>query len=105
MVTAPGNGERLYYVFTAPSTGNYVFQSSNRASTADPYGELYNSAQTQIAYNDDGAGDRNFSMTAALTAGQTYYFLARHYGTYSGAYTVSVTVPTPSISAETWRLL
>ena len=83
-----------YVKFVAPVTGNYQIYSSN--CTGDVYGELYNSAQTMIAYNDDGGGNLNFRITYTLTAGQTYYILTKNYSssaTTTGTYRLNILVP------------
>jgi cell wall assembly regulator SMI1 len=75
-----------YIRFTAPVSGSWTFQSSNTPSGSDIYGHLLNASGTQLAYNDDGAGDRNFKITYTLTAGTVYYLRVRNYST-------STTVP------------
>ena len=78
--------------FTAPSSGTWVFQSSGRASTADPLAYMYNSAQTLIGYDDNSAGNLNFKITVQLTAGQTYYLAVRQSSTANtGRYTITAT--------------
>jgi hypothetical protein len=84
-----------FFWFTAPTTGTYTFTSG--PSTGDVYGLLHNSAGTQIAYNDDGAGYPNFRLTATLTAGQRYFVAIRNYNqtgaTNVGPYTITATRP------------
>jgi hypothetical protein len=72
------------YKFTAPVSGTWRFWTSGIPSGADTYGQLYNSAGTRIAYNDDGGGSYNFLISYTLTAGQTYYLLVSNYS--SSAY-------------------
>ena len=75
----PGEGQtNVIFSFTAPVSGKYAFESSNNGGY-DPYGELYSDQELndQIAYNDDGASNSNFKITETLTAGQTYWLLAR----------------------------
>jgi hypothetical protein len=62
-------------------------------TTHDVYGHLYNSAGTQLASNDDGGGNWDFSIAYALTAGQTYYIAIRNYSsstTVTPNYTITV---------------
>lgn len=81
---------KKYFKFVPTSTGFYTFESSSKLS-GDPYGELYNSSQTQITYNDDGASGRNFKLTYHLQLGATYYFVAGCYVDYTGIYDLKVT--------------
>ena len=97
-----------YLRFTAPTTGSYQFESSNRTSNSDPFGELLNSSFARIAYGDDEAGDMNFRFSANLTAGQTYYLGASHYfASQSGSYRVTATVPgvvdAVTLSPTSWQ--
>ncbi|MCL1898037.1 MAG: M43 family zinc metalloprotease [Micrococcales bacterium] len=76
--------------FTASSSGQYVLESSNRASSANPMGILYNSASALLAFDDDSAGNLNFRITVNLTAGQTYYLAVRQSAVgQSGQFTVT----------------
>ena len=78
------------FQFTAPTTGSYTFYST---SAIDTTGTLYNSAQTQLTFNDDGGANYNFQITYSLTAGQVYYLAVKGYSTNIGDYTVHVQVP------------
>ena len=82
---------RRFLRFTAPETGNYVFQSYNNSGSTDPIGWVYNSSGVQLAYNDDSGGNLNFRMIVPLTAGQTVYYILGCYGNGTGSYTVKVT--------------
>jgi len=109
-VIAPNGTNPHYLRFVAPVTGQFTFESADRASTTDPYGLLYNSSQQLLASNDDSAGNLNFRITAALTAGQTYYLAGRNYAaTQSGQYTVTAQTPAATTcqsfaAACTWDL-
>ena len=84
-----------YFKFIPYTTGSYVIESFNRGSS-DPYGYLYNSSRTLLAYNDDGGTDTlNFKITYTLTAGQTYYIGAGCYSSGTGSYTFKVAPPSP----------
>jgi len=89
-VNVTAANQKRYYVFTAPATGSYTFASSS-CGNYDPYGWLYNSSKSQIAYNDDSSGTCNFAITYALTSGQKYYIAGGCYGAETGAYTLTVT--------------
>ncbi|MCL2845508.1 MAG: InlB B-repeat-containing protein [Chitinivibrionia bacterium] len=83
------SGVRREVRFTAPSTGTYIFQSSNRGSL-DP--TAYTALTGGSIIDDDSAGDRNFWFSRALTAGQTFTFWAGVWNnTGTGSYTVTVT--------------
>ncbi|MBC1501340.1 M6 family metalloprotease domain-containing protein [Listeria weihenstephanensis] len=79
-----------YFKFVPTKTGVYTIVSEG---TVDVKGYLYSSMQEQLAYNDDGNGNAQFKLTYNLTAGQTYYVQARHYGTGTGAYKLRITQP------------
>lgn len=61
-----------FYEFTVVQTGSYKIYTDYRSSTEqlDTYGILYHN-NTVLYTNDDG-NNRNFSITAYLTAGETY---------------------------------
>ena len=94
VVVSPAGATFHYLKFTAPVSGVYTFESSGRGVNSDPYGALYAADQSQITYNDDGAGNLEFRITAPLIAGQVYYLAARHYSSIrEGSFTVSAQVP------------
>lgn len=80
--------EKVYFRFVPLVSGVYRFYSSDR--TGDPRGALLDAAGQTIVYNDDGAGDMNFSLAHACTAGEVYYVEARMLGTRIGAYALHV---------------
>jgi hypothetical protein len=52
---------------------------------------LYDSEYSQIAYDDDGAGNHNFKIEYYLEEGQAYYLEARFYNNQTGSsYTVTL---------------
>ena len=84
--------EKRYYSFTAPTTGSYIFESSN--NTGDPYGWLYSSTQALITSNDDiSITNRNFRITSNLIANQRYYIVGGCFSNGTGNYTLKVTAP------------
>ena len=90
------------FKFIPPGTGFYSFESSD-ISTGNPKAWLYNSDYTELAFNDDSAGNLNFRLTYHLVAGTTYYFAAGCFNPNPAAYTVKVvttTVPSsiPAVS-------
>ncbi|MBR2901911.1 MAG: DNRLRE domain-containing protein, partial [Clostridia bacterium] len=74
------------YKFTPDVSGTYVFYSSG---SSDAKAWLYDSGLSYLTENDDGAGNRNFRLEYELTANNTYYIVAGHYGTVSGSYEFS----------------
>jgi hypothetical protein len=60
-----------FYRFVAPSSGRYQFKSQN--SSGDPWAMLFSSSRNAIASNDNGAGGKDFLLTATLVAGESYY--------------------------------
>jgi uncharacterized repeat protein (TIGR02543 family) len=68
-------GKALYYTYTPTVSGTYQYLSSS-GSSIDPVGTIYDSSGSQLASNDDGAGNRDFLCTYDLTAGVKYYFKA-----------------------------
>ena len=87
-------GEYRYFSFTPMITTKYTFES---ISSIDMYGYLYNSAQTQLTYNDDGNGkgesssNLDFYIEHTLVANTTYYLVARAYSSQkTGNFSVKV---------------
>jgi len=79
--------QRSNFLFTPSATKTYIIESSG---TADPKGWLYNTYDTLIASDDDGAGGLNFRIEATLTAGQKYYLAAGCFTNKTGSYTASI---------------
>ncbi len=69
-----GVGETKWYQFTPAITGKYSYVSYDEINV-DPVADLYDSSMTMIMSNDDSEGS-NFSVTATLNAGETYYLNA-----------------------------
>jgi hypothetical protein len=86
-------GDTDWIKFVPTASGTWTFTSSKPANSPlfDPVGTLHNASGTQLARDDDGAGDRQFRVQASLTAGQTYYLEVSAYNTYTGNYTVTAT--------------
>lgn len=73
--------------FVVSTTTTATFTS---ASSFDTYAHLYNSNGTEITYDDDSNGDRQFRIQIVLTAG-TYYLKVHSYNyAYTGSYTVTM---------------
>ncbi len=90
----------VYYSFTAPKTATYIFSSEYDETYTDTVGYLYSDPDflVLLTNNDDGGDSSNFKFSYQLTAGVTYYLLARPYdqeATFS--YYIKVT-EAPSVS-------
>lgn len=89
-ITVYASGYSQRYIKLVPkNTTTYTLVS---VGNSDTYGFLYNENMEQLAYNDDGAGNRNFKIEYNLQAGETYYYGVRFYrSSYSGPITVKLT--------------
>ena len=89
------SGEEVWYKFTANAeeahtncgTGTYTIYTEG---ATDTMGTLYDANGKNIASNDD-TNYRNFSITAQLNYGQTYYIRVKGYGNTTGNYSIAVT--------------
>ena len=63
------SGDADYFAFTVTNTATYVMYTRGTNNT---YGRLYNSAYSQVAYDNDSGENYNFRMVVSLTPG-TYY--------------------------------
>ncbi len=71
-------GNQVYYYKFKPSTsGTYVIYSTG---SVDTKGYLYNSSGTELATDDDSGDGFNFRLEYNLSAGSTYYYAVRYYG-------------------------
>ena len=85
-----------YFWFTAPTSGTYTFYTTGRTNMM---GYLFNSSQTQIAYNDNiSTSDLNFRITYNLTANQVYYLGVKAYGLTTGSYSLNISVPAGAVT-------
>lgn len=83
------SNDGVYYSFTPYSSGQYIFTSSVSSFGLDPMAVLYDSNWSELASNDDGAGNSNFSLSYYLFSGETYYLQIT---AYSGSGTATVFV-------------
>jgi len=67
-------GDSDVYRFTPAVTGTWTFVSSPTPTggISDPFGVIYAPNGGMIAYDDNSAGNRQFSLTVTLQAGTTY---------------------------------
>ena len=86
-------GQYVYFKFTATESGTYKFYSTRDLSKeyCDPYGYLVNGNGSELAKNDDGNGNMDFSISKSLNAGETVYLKVKLYNTsQSSSYLVTV---------------
>jgi hypothetical protein len=95
--------ELKYFKFVPSATGFYTFECTSKLS-GDPYGRLYNSSESQIAYDDDGASNLKFRLTYHLMSGVTYYFSAGCCGTTASIYDFKIVKTTSSSHISTTTL-
>jgi hypothetical protein len=100
--TALDAGEVVRITFTCANSGSATFYSEG---SLDVIGYLSDTtafdsengrpaSYPQLAYNDDGRGDGQFSMTYDVTAGTTYYLWVRcYYKTTSGDVVIYIQPP------------
>ena len=100
MTVSSNSGGYDYYSSSKPSyarivrfipsfTATYYISS---VSSFDTYGRLYDSNMNSLAYNDDGAGNRQFKLTYKCEAGKTYYIAAGGYNDSSSNQTLAVKI-------------
>ena len=80
--------EYQVFTFTPQADGVHCFYSFGNAG--DPYGYLFGPDFRLIRSNDDGNGNLNFRIVAALEGGATYYLLAGAYAQRAARYKVMV---------------
>lgn len=74
-------GTSVYYSFTPSRTATYGIHSVLESGDSQVY--LYNSSNESITNDDDAGPERNFRLTYKLTAGETYRFEIKFYGSSS----------------------
>jgi len=72
------NGHAVrYYPFVSLTGGSVTVYTTG---SMDTYGFIYDSSRSQLASNDDGGSNTNFSISFNATAGELYYVGVRAYG-------------------------
>ncbi|MBR3918336.1 MAG: RHS repeat-associated core domain-containing protein [Clostridia bacterium] len=99
--TIPCECCEVWYKFVA-SAGTCNYTISTQGST-DTRGYLYDSCGNLIKENDDSKG-RNFSITAELTEGNTYYVKVREYYGKTGDYSIAVTCDSAGDDYSKYRM-
>ena len=69
----------VFYAFTPAASGFYTFTADSGGYDTCCY--LYDAQWTYYRGNDNAGSSRDFRLTAQLSAGETYYFEVRFYGT------------------------
>ena len=95
-VSIDSAGARRRLSFACAEDGTYVLESTGDADTV---AHLYDGAGNELASDDDGGDGRNFRLSHALEAGNTYFYDVRYYGSAATG-TIKVTFarqndPTP----------
>lgn len=91
-----------YFVWTAPSTGTYVFTTGT--SYFDTILELRPTGNPSVSLgcNDDWGNTRDSAVTLSITAGTSIYVIVDGYGSASGAYRLNI-ARTYSAGWTPWR--
>ena len=97
------SGDEVWYKFVANSTtahsnGNPGKYTVYTQGALDTMGYLYDSNGNLVASNDDCNG-LNFSITATLTYGATYYLKVKAWSSNTGSYNVIVAASADSIDS------
>ena len=93
-------GQRARLCFIPSTTGEYTLTSTG---SNDTYVYLFDDSGTQLAYNDDGGLNSNFSLTYWFIKGRTYYFEVEFYdSSTTGSINMTLsTIPIPNITVGT----
>jgi hypothetical protein len=94
-------GGAVYYSFTPSHAGKYTLAAD---SGIDTICCLFDENWNRIGSADDTGEDRDFTLTADLQPGQTYYFEVRFYHNDSGSFTIRLsgdTIPFVAVDVPT----
>jgi methionine-rich copper-binding protein CopC len=81
-----GDGDLFSVALTAGTAYTFTLTSTATGGLADPYLYLYDSAGNELAFDDDGAGNFNASISYTPSASGTYFLGALDYDTGTGGY-------------------
>ncbi|MCL2780849.1 MAG: Ig-like domain-containing protein, partial [Actinomycetia bacterium] len=101
-------GDLDWFRITPTVSGFWVFTAVKPATNPlnDSVGTMFLSdGATVLGRDDDSAGDLQFQLSVALTAGQVYYLQVAGYSSSTGNYTVSATItPSLALSISSWSV-
>ena len=72
-------GEHYYFKFTPAESGYYTFSSTIPNGEGDGYCYLYDEQGSQLASDDDGAGNLNFNLGYYMEVNTTYYYGVKYW--------------------------
>ena len=80
-----------YYRFIPSENRSYTYRSYDGSTHVDTWGCIMNSSGSQLTYNDDSAGNAQFTMSYNMTANIPYYLGARLYSSApGGVFTIKI---------------
>jgi len=77
------------FEFIPTNSGRWEFRTSDNGNS-DPFLELFTIDGSIHEHDDDSGGNYNALLVVNLEAGETYFVLARFFGTGTGSYTLTV---------------
>jgi hypothetical protein len=88
------SGDRDWFAVSLTEGLTYRFRMDGAATggVSDAFLSLHGTDSVLITYNDDGGGGLNSLITYTATSTGNHYLEARHYGSGTGAYTVSASL-------------
>ena len=100
-------GEEVWYSFTAPADGKYVFATADEPNNYYRTMYLYSSSYSLLVGNTWLSNGSSLQYSYDLSAGETYYLSTSYsYESYSGSYTITVhkAMDTPEITLSATSL-
>jgi hypothetical protein len=86
-----------FFKFTVPVSGIYTIRTTG---TTDTIGQLYDNNTAAISGEIDDQSDQNSIITVFLTSNSSYYLKVSGNLNFTGAYTLSITMPDATIWYE-----
>ena len=90
---------RYYKLKVLESDDYYMYTESSY----DTYGELYDSKQNQLDYNDDGGSDSNCCINCSLEVGEVYYLAIRQYSKKTCTFSLHIDTTGPETDDGPFR--
>ena len=94
----------VLFKFVPMESGPYLFYSESYGNYVDTYGSLFDENNNVIISEDSGGPNGNFCIIGNLTAGETYYFEARMYGSSTGTFDFAVKTYDTMYTSSAYRL-